>query len=193
MILLPPLWELPPEDLTCTDQAIHLWLVRLDIAESQYRYLGDLLSPDEQQRAKKFTFDQHRARFIAGRGFLRSILGKYLQMEPAQIRFQYNTWGKPALDPSLGINTFHFNLSHSNGLALFAFTQAGPIGVDIENIRPQTDIEQTGALVFSSSELAALQSLSPEIRRITFFQFWTRKEAFMKAKGDGFSLPLREF
>lgn len=193
MTLLLPSWTLPPENLDLTAHAVHLWLAGLDVAESQLSYLREMLSPDERQRAEKFTFDQHRTHFIAGRGFLRSILGRYLQIEPARIRFQYNARGKPALDPSLGINTLHFNLSHSNGLALFAFTQAGPIGVDIEHIRLQTDIEQTGALVFSSSELAALQSLSPEIRRITFFQFWTRKEAFMKAKGDGFSLPLREF
>lgn len=124
---------------------------------------------------------------------MRSILGRYLRMEPAQIRLQYNPFGKPALDSSLGQGVLHFNLSHSNGLALFAFTQAGPIGVDIEYIRLQTDIEQTGALVFSTSELAALRTLSPEIRRTTFFQYWARKEAFMKAKGGGFSLPLREF
>lgn len=193
MSLLSSIWELPPEELTCPTQAIHLWLARLDAAESQQRYLLDMLSTDERQRVEKFTFDQHRTRFIAGRGLLRSILGRYLQIEPAKIIFQYNPWGKPALDPGMKQDALHFNLSHSNGVALFAFTRAGSIGVDIEHIRLQTDMEQTGAIVFSETELAVLQSTAPELRRAAFFQYWTRKEAFMKAVGEGFSLPLREF
>jgi 4'-phosphopantetheinyl transferase len=193
MSLYPPFWELPPEELTCATRDIHLWLARLDVAENQRSYLEGILSPDECQRAEKFASDQIRAHFIAGRGFLRCILSRYLQMEPAQIRFRYNRRGKPFLERSIGKDALHFNLSHANGLALFGFTRTSEIGVDIEYINDQTDIEQTVALVFSPAETAAFQALPAAQRRNAFFQFWTRKEALIKAMGDGFSLPLREF
>ncbi len=193
MILIPSSGVLPPKELPSGTNDVHLWSARLDISGDYLRQLETTLSPDECRRAEKFTLDQHRAHFIAGRGFLRSILGYYLQIEPAHILFTYNSYRKPGLDPSTGQDMLHFNLAHSNGVALFAFTRGAEIGVDIEFIRDDTDIEQTGAMVFSPAEISTLRALPPEIRRLAFFQYWTRKEAFIKAVGQGLTLPLRHF
>lgn len=182
-----PSWESPVAEPAYPARVIHLWLASLDIAEDQRRHLGKLLSADERRRADQFIFDQHRARFIAGRGILRILLGKYLQSDPAEILFSYNLHGKPSLDDRMKMQTVHFNLSHSCGLALFAFTGVGPIGVDIEHVRPESDIKHTGGFILSPNELLALQSVSPALRHTTFFQYWVRKEAFLKAIGEGFT------
>lgn len=183
-------WEPPPKELAFAPDAIHLWSASLDDAVSNLNYWEKILSSDERERAERLILEQNRNRFVAGRGILRSLLGKYLQMQPEQIQFQYNRWGKPSPDSS---DILHFNLSHSNGIALFAFCKTGTIGVDIEYISPETNLEQTSALVFSKNEIATLQSVLPELRRDLFFKYWTRKEAFMKASGEGFSVSPSEF
>lgn len=191
MNLLSPSWVSPPDKLTLSASAVHLWLVRLDISEEKSGQLAGWLSPDEHRRAESFKFDQLRNHFIAARGVLRFILGQYLQLNPGQILFRYGAFGKPAIESFGGRNMLYFNLSHSNGLALYAFTPGGEIGVDIEHVHESADIEQTAAIVFSDSEITALRALPEEARRPAFFQYWARKEAFIKATGEGFSFPLR--
>ena len=190
MTFLSPDWELPPNEFTFVPDATHLWAANLDGAVNSLNYWEKILSPDERERAERLISEQYKNRFVAGRGILRSLLGKYLRMQPERIQFRYNQWGKPMLDVS---NILHFNLSHSNGVALFAFAKTGEIGVDIEFISPETNIEQTAALVFSKNELALLQSAPPDLRRSIFFKYWTRKEAFMKASGEGFSVAPNGF
>ena len=193
MILPAQQWALPPQDLALPANTVHLWIARLDVFEDAHRRFLGWLSPDECQRAEKFAFDAHRVHFVNGRGLLRQILGQYLNFPPGQLRFRYTPFGKPELESPDLQNYIFFNLSHSNGVVLFAFAKNMEIGVDIEFIRPHTDIEQSGAIVFSPPEMAAIRALPPEWRRTAFFQFWTRKEAFIKAVGHGFSLPLQQF
>lgn len=183
---------LPPQNPELGPHDVHIWLIDLDISESDRHYLAQTLSTEEYQRAEKFAFELHRVRFIAGRGLLRTILGKYSGLKPASIRFRYNTYGKPALVSGNAGNSLYFNISHSNDKALFAVTRSGEIGVDIEFHNEQTDIGQAGSIAFSSTELAALRSQPPGRQHNVFFQFWTRKEALIKAIGQGLTLPLQK-
>ena len=193
MILPAKQWVFPPQDLALPAHTVHLWIARLDVPEDAHRRFLSWLSPDEGQRAEKFAFDKHRIQFINGRGLLRKILGQYLKLAPDQLRFRYTPFGKPEIESPDMQSVIFFNLSHSNGVALFAFAKNMEIGVDIEFIRLRTDIEQSGSIVFSPPEIAAIRALSLELRRTAFFRFWTRKEAFIKAVGHGFSLPLQQF
>lgn len=193
MILPDPPWALPPDELMLNTSSVHIWFARLDVEETRQQYFQASLSQDERRRAEKFSFDRHRDFFMSGRGMLRHILGRYLQVEPASIRFEYNAFGKPSLEPSPDRRPLFFNMAHSNDHALFAFTLDGAVGVDIESIRDDIQIEQTGALVFSEGELAALRGLPAAQQHHTFFTFWTRKEAFIKGMGQGLTLPLRQF
>jgi 4'-phosphopantetheinyl transferase len=153
-----------------------------------------LLSDDEQVRADRFFFEEHRRQFIAARGLLRMILAGYLGSAPPEIRFGYTRHGKPVLSDSSpeGIQ-LRFNLAHSHGLALFSFTRMGEIGVDLERIRHDFSGDDIARRYFSPAEVANLNSLSPALRRDAFFSCWTRKEAFVKAKGAGLSLSLDQF
>lgn len=192
MIRHPPNWILAPQELILPDAAVHLWLAKLDVAESYRHQLAASLSTDEIQRAEKFVFEQHREHFVVGRGILRHLLGRYTGLAASAIRFNYNSFGKPSVRATPGQATLHFNVSHANGMGLFAFSRTSEIGVDIEFMNESVDIEQTGALVFSPHELSLIQALPPALRRSKFFQFWSRKEALIKAVGQGLSLPLRQ-
>ncbi|NES25695.1 MAG: 4'-phosphopantetheinyl transferase superfamily protein, partial [Symploca sp. SIO3E6] len=151
----------------------------------QIQQLADTLSTDEQQRADRFYFDKDKKHFIAGRGFLRMILARYLDLEPVQLKFAYSSRGKPALgNTSLG-GTIDFNLSHSQGMALYAVTLNRQIGIDLEYIRSVSDVEQLAKRFFSPRESAVISSLPPEQKQEEFFKAWTGKEAYLKATGDG--------
>lgn len=157
--------------------------------------LAETLAPDERQRAERFHFERDRRRFIVGRGVLRRILGRYLALEPNRLQFCYGPWGKPAL---AGISTtqegqFCFNLAHSQSLALYAVTCERELGVDIEYIRAVPEAEQIAARFFSAQENTVLRSLPPQQKQEAFFNCWTRKEAYIKAIGDGLAQPLAEF
>ncbi len=144
-----------------------------------------LISPDEAERARSFYFDRDRRRFVVGRGILRILLGRYLGCAPAQVAFRYGAHGKPALaNASVGL---HFNVAHSEGLALYAFTRAGEVGVDVECMRDLPDWEQVAEAAFSPHELAQLRACAPARRRDEFFRAWTRQEAVLKALGTGLS------
>ena len=161
---------------------LHVWAVPLEAAPERLAALAARLSPEELARAARFKFEVHRNRYIAGRGALREILGIHLATPPAALGFTYTTQGKPALagDPAL-----HFNLAHSDGLALAAVTRAGPVGVDVERIRPVKDAADLVARFFSPRENEMFQQLPPAERPAAFFNLWTRKEALLKATGEG--------
>jgi 4'-phosphopantetheinyl transferase len=151
------------------------------------------LSDDEKERALRFHFDVHRNRFITGRGFLRRVLAEYLAVDPGQLRFAYADRGKPALiEPTRG-RCLGFNLSHSAGIALLAVGRDRMIGVDVERLRAVPDAEQLAERFFSARERAAFRAIDRDERNLAFFRCWTRKEAFIKAVGDGLSYPLQEF
>ncbi|HLV36992.1 MAG TPA: 4'-phosphopantetheinyl transferase superfamily protein, partial [Spirillospora sp.] len=148
-----------------------------------------LLSEDEQARAAGFKFEHLRQHYTAGRAILRLILSRYLQTPPQDITFQYNDYGKPELPAT----DLQFNLSHSGGLALYAFIRQHRIGIDIERMRPLTDIETMMRHYFSQSECASLLALPQHLRVQGFYNCWTRKEAYIKAIGRGLSQPLDSF
>lgn len=157
------------------------------------RALFHILSQDEQIRAKYFKFERDRKRFIVGRGLLRVILSRYLDMSPEQLLFCYGNHGKPRLADIYDRDVPLFNLSHSHGYAIYAITYGRELGVDLEYIRFIPDADQVAKMFFSPLENFIYSSLPPNKRIEAFFNCWTRKEAYIKARGDGFSHFLDQF
>lgn len=170
---------------------IHLWLVDLHPDPATVTALGALLDDAEKQRAERFHFERHRRRFTVRRGVLRSLLGAYLERDPASLRFEEGPKGKPSLsmsdDPS---GLLRFNLSDSEERALIAVGEGAELGVDIESLARASDLHGLAERFFSADEHAALAALPPEQYTAGFFRAWTRKEAYLKAIGTGLSTPL---
>jgi 4'-phosphopantetheinyl transferase len=160
-----------------------MWLVDLD-GPAESDAAQPVLSADERARAARFVFDVHRQRFVACRVALRRVLGRQLGVAPAAIAFEYGPSGKPALAGRAGPR---FNVSHSDRYALIAVA-AAEVGVDLERIRPLKDMDQLAARVFSDGERRALATVPAGARAEAFFAGWTRKEAYIKARGDGIGL-----
>jgi 4'-phosphopantetheinyl transferase len=172
---------------------VHVWRVVLDQPAIRLQSLWEQLAPEERDRAARFHFPKDRDRFVAARGLLRVILGAYLGVDPAGLRFTKNAYGKPALAEQRGPDDLRFNLSHSHELVLYAITRGREVGIDVEWMRPDLADEEIAARFFSPREVAALRALPEPQRLEAFFNCWTRKEAFIKARGEGLSLPLDEF
>jgi 4'-phosphopantetheinyl transferase len=193
MNLTPSTWDTPPETLLLSVGEAHVWRLNLNL---QHKLLLDLertLSEDEIQRADRFYFRQDRERFVASHGWLREILGRYLHVEPQQLQFCNNSHGKPSLD---GISAKHrlcFNLSHSHQIGLLALCLDRDIGVDIEHIRPERDAVQIAQRFFSTYEVTTLLAVPDDLQEEAFFNCWTRKEAYIKARGEGLAMPLDRF
>jgi 4'-phosphopantetheinyl transferase len=186
-----PTWRLPPETIDLPQDRVHVWRVCLGQASLSARKLECILSEDERKRAKRFHFEKDQNRFIITRGLLRVILGRYLEIEPDQIGFSYGPYGKPALDSVQ--NELRFSVSHSCGLTLYAVTHHREVGIDVEYIRAEWANISIAERFFSSREVALLRALPASLKSEGFFNCWTRKEAYVKAKGDGLALPLDEF
>ena len=153
-----------------------------------------LLSPDETERAARFRFDRDRNRYIVGRGLLRILLASALETSPESLQFTYSPYGKPRLIQPDNLPRLDFNLAHSEDCILFAFAWNRTLGVDIEAIKPDTPCDELAHNYFSEAERAAYFALpEPEERRTAFFRLWTRKEAYIKARGEGLALPLHQF
>ncbi len=174
---------LPPDE-------VHVWTAsRDDATDAEVESLRATLTPDERRRADRFVSKLDQRRFAVGRGRLRAILGRYLGQTPESIRFQHNPQGKPSLESG----PLRFNLAHSGTLVLFALTLDRELGVDIESIRPDFGGEAIARRFFAPGEVESLLGLPPADRTLAFFQGWTRKEAYIKAQGQGLSMPLDEF
>ncbi len=172
---------------------VHLWSAPLKVTEQIFDVLSQGLTPDEWERADRFVFERDRRNFIVARGILRDILARYLDCQPKDTRFQYEPHGKPVLG-SMGTPLgLEFNLSHSSGYLALAVCFGRQVGVDIERVRPLPDLDQVASNSFSVYELNALSALTPEDKLLGFFRCWTRKEAYLKARGDGLSIPLEAF
>jgi 4'-phosphopantetheinyl transferase len=180
----------PPVNLILPADDIHIWCADLDQPASLVQSLKHTLSIDERMRAERFHFEKDRKRFIARRGILRTILGRYLNAEAGRLQFNYENNGKPALTDTFGNQPIHFNTSRSESLALFAFTRNYEIGVDIECIREIPEMHQIVENFFSAGENSAFFALPDSLKKAAFFNCWTRKEAFLKATGVGLSVPL---
>jgi 4'-phosphopantetheinyl transferase len=186
-------WVAPPEQLTLPEDEVHVWRVSLNRTPPELQILSSLLAPDETSRAQRFHFEPDRVSFIVARAMLRTILAAYLKLNPAQLQFSYSAHGKPALNDNEGSAGLRFNLSHSHDLALYAVTRNREIGVDIEQIRADFAGEEIAERFFSSTEIATLRALASNRRNESFFDCWTRKEAYIKARGEGLSFPLARF
>jgi 4'-phosphopantetheinyl transferase len=183
----------PAPGLALGPGEIHVWAVRLDPPPEEVARLERLLSADERQRAGRFRFDQHRRQYTVGRGALRTLLGAYLEVPPAEVRFQYGPRGKPFLAPPLDGKGLQFNLSNSSDLALAGFVRGPEIGVDVEYLREMKDCEQIAERFFSASEREVLRTIPFPAKQEAFFNCWTRKEAYLKAVGEGLAAPLDSF
>jgi 4'-phosphopantetheinyl transferase len=172
---------------------VQVWRAALDLPESQVRSLWYTLTADERRRAERYVFEQDRTHFVVARGLLRVLLGRYLRQDPPHLRFIYGPHGKPALATDTGGVALRFNVSHSHGLALYAVTRGREVGVDVESIRPEVVQEKVAEHFFSPHEVAVLRALPTPLQATAFFACWTRKEAYIKAKGEGLSLPLDQF
>ncbi|WP_414582366.1 4'-phosphopantetheinyl transferase HetI [Scytonema sp. PCC 10023] len=179
------LWLPASADLTLLQDEVHVWRIDLDRPEAQLQHLAATLSSDEVCRAKRFYKEQHRQRFIAGRGILRTILGRYLGVEAQQLQFSYESSGKPVLADTFADSKLSFNLTHSVGLALCAVSCDRLVGVDLEYIRPISDVLALAKRYFSPAEYAVMCGLPPNKMQEVFFRYWTCKEAYLKATGVG--------
>ena len=174
------------------DDAIEIVVAGLALEPAAVRASASLLSAAERERAGRFAFGRDARRFIVGRGRLRQLLGARLGVRPESVELVYGARGKPALANS-GRNSLRFNLSHRDDLAVYALSWGCDVGIDVEAIRPLPDADAVAARFFSRPEHAAYRALEPRDRPLGFFQCWTRKEAFIKALGDGLSHPLDSF
>jgi 4'-phosphopantetheinyl transferase len=172
---------------------IHVWIASLAVRAGKIQNYASLLSAEENDRAARFRFEKDRNHFIVCRGILRTLLGSYSGEEPAAIRFLYNRYGKPSLEVADKRKTVMFNVSHSGGRALLAFSKKIPLGIDLERIRDDIDFASMVHRFFSAAEAETFFSLSEKLRPEAFFNCWTRKEALIKAKDKGLSLGLDQF
>jgi 4'-phosphopantetheinyl transferase len=181
------LWDPPPARRQLTGMDIHIWAAPLNQSAEPISSLELTLSPGERERAKKFHFERDQNRFITGRAILRALLGSYLGMAAEKLDFVYGPNGKPALANLSGPNPLHFNLAHAGDLMVVALTRACAVGVDVEPVRPLGDVESIAARFFSDNEATKLKQLPRDQQPEAFFNLWTRKEAWLKATGDGLS------
>jgi 4'-phosphopantetheinyl transferase len=186
-------WPLSPAAFMLGKAEIHVWKATLDVAPARVPDLEATLSLDERARAGRFVFPRDQTRFIAARGTLRQLLARYAGVEPAHLQFRYSARGKPSLDPTAGDCDLRFNVSHSHGLALYAVSRGRELGIDLEQIRPDVVDEPIAERFFAPREVATLRSLPAGQQVAAFFACWTRKEAYIKAKGEGLYLSLQDF
>ncbi len=169
---------------------VHIWKLEPVTGFQPAGWFG-LLDEEEQARASRFRFPHLTQSFVADHARLRMLLGYYTQTAPQAIRFAKNFYGKPSF--AFPETRLHFNLSHTEGLTLLSVCLDHELGVDIEAVRPMDDWQEIAATHFSAVENAELRSFAPSDRNHAFFRCWTRKEAFLKASGEGLSKPLDAF
>ena len=184
------LWPAPPVHLALDRESVHVWAVSLRVPDDTLIHLAKMLAPAERRRAESFHFDRDRNRYAVGRGTLRTILGQYLDADPASVALTMGSHGKPLLAGSFARSDLHFNLAHCEDLALLAMTRGRIVGVDLERIRAMDGAEEMAACFCSPREYAEFQSLPPGERGTAFFRLWTRKEAWLKATGKGIGQSL---
>lgn len=183
-------WAEAPPSLSLEAGAVHVWRIALDQPDQRLDRFRRTLEPDELNRAGRFHFEKHRQHFIVARGFLRSVVARYLEVQPDALRFSYGAYGKPMLASEHGLR---FNLSHSHAVALLAITLDAELGVDVEHVRADFASEEIARRFFSRAEVEVFNALPKEEQVAAFFRCWTRKEAYIKAIGKGLSQALDEF
>jgi 4'-phosphopantetheinyl transferase len=175
------------------DDEAHVWTALLSETTPRLTVLAGLLSPEEKQRAARFLRPDDQARYIVTHGILRQLLSRYLSVAPAMLGFSMSAFGKPALTQRTGERPLSFNLAHSGDVILYVVASGRRVGVDVEAIRTDLDIMELAQRQFSLQETNALKVILPPERTEAFFRCWTRKEAYVKARGEGLSFPLDKF
>jgi 4'-phosphopantetheinyl transferase len=174
---------------------VHLWL--LDPADyletAALDSFAGSLDEQEQERFERFVFDNVRQRFLVSHGLLRAILSLYMHLDPGELRFQRQQYGKPELCPAQNPRGIRFNLSHTGNAVALAVSMAGELGVDVEQCREGRRFTSIATRYFSPREIADLQSCDVSHRAERFYQLWTLKEAYIKARGLGLAIPLESF
>lgn len=184
-------WDTPPAHLSLGEDEVHAWRVSVDASAGDLPSLQAVLSAEEIAKARRFVFERDRTRSLVTHSVLRILCGRYVQTSPSLLHFTLNKYGKPALaSPDLPLQ---FNLSHSANLVLYAFAWRRHLGVDVEYMRSNINYEELAGFCFSPCEKETLQGLSQEKKHQAFYNCWTRKEAYIKARGMGLSLPLDLF
>jgi 4'-phosphopantetheinyl transferase len=183
-------WVRPPDSLSLEAGHVHVWRICLEQGDDQLDRFRRVLEPEELYRAGRFRFERLQRHFVASRGFLRYVLGRYLAARPEALKFSYNWYGKPSL---AGERSLQFNMSHSHEMALVAVTRDAAVGVDVEHIRSDFASEEIATRFFSRFEVETLKLLPKEEQVAAFFRCWARKEAYIKAIGKGLSQPLDGF
>jgi 4'-phosphopantetheinyl transferase len=177
--------------LTLTRDEVHTWVASLRQPPEVGAALGAALAPDETARAARYIRAADGARFRLARGLLRHLVGAYLGRPAGEVVFAYGPHGKPALAPEHGAD-LRFSVAHAGDVALYALTRGREVGVDVEQIRPLDGLDAVVDWLFSERERAWLHTLGRPARLRAFFDCWTRKEAYIKARGQGFTIALRE-
>ena len=183
-------WGRPPDSIALGRDEVHLWRATLDRTPSQSQRFLDSLAQDERARAERFHFERDRTHFIVARGILRAILGGYLKRAPKHLSFRYGTHGKPEIADQADEDAINFNMSHSHGMALYAVTRGRAVGVDLERIRSNLAFAEIADRFFAPHESEMLRAFPIDEQHQAFFRLWTRKEAHIKARGEGLSLRL---
>lgn len=178
---------------TVQPATIACWRVDLAHPDSVVAALAAVLSDDERQRAARFVFPRDRRRFTVTRACLRVLLSKHCGVAPAALRIVYAPLGKPSLASASTPTPLHFNVSHSEDVAVIAARRDAPLGVDVEAVRPLPDMMGIAARFFTAAETDTIAAAPPHQRALSFFLCWTRKEAFSKAHGDGLSFALDRY
>jgi 4'-phosphopantetheinyl transferase len=179
-------WLVAPPGLPAIHERIDVWRVALDRPADEVAALGRGLAPAERERAARMARPLLRQRFVVAHGALRRLLADDLGRDPRDLRLVEGTHGKPALAPGEG-RGLSFNLSHSDDQALIAVTRDRAVGVDLERIRPDLDPLPLAERFFAAEEVATLRRLAGGSRLLGFYLGWTRKEAYLKARGLGLS------
>jgi 4'-phosphopantetheinyl transferase len=184
-----PEWRQAPADFALGSNEVHVWLI--DSSANDFARCAELLSGDEQAHAERFKFDKDRKLYTVAHAALRSILSRYLRTPAEKIEFATGANGKPRLASDLPVD-LRFNLSHSGNSAAVALTLRREIGVDLEQVKQDFAFDEVAERFFTAREVAALRALAKNLQRHAFYQCWTSKEAFLKAKGTGLSGELDE-
>lgn len=183
------IWHPAPARPRISKGTVHVWRAFLRRLGSTPP-LREILAADERQRADRYHLRQHREDFITSRGLLRVLLGRYLERDPRQLSLVHGPGGKPEVAGMRSPGAMRFNVSHSDGLALYAFALDRHVGIDIERIRPAIAADTVAETFFSPLEVKALRALPASLQPQAFFDAWTRKEAYVKATGQGLTHGL---
>jgi 4'-phosphopantetheinyl transferase len=186
------LWSANPGQLALAPDEIHVWRAYLDFEPASLRGFEMTLSPDEKARAERFHFPRDKNAFVATRGILRELLGRYVGRAPTELVFDYGDRGKPSLRGTAS-QPVQFNVSCSHGLALMAFAVGRSVGIDVELVRPDFAGVEIAERYFAPREIEELKALPTSSLAEGFFLCWARKEAYVKARGEGLQIPLKSF